>query len=171
MSRTVGYFFTLAMKGKFERGMDEFYRAMIEISDEPYPEILREPLEDRVSTDTLSGILLGAFEGAFPIFASQETTRRGYILKVALRLQLLRHGEYPNTLDELSVRLPEQILMDPLSTGRFIYNKTADGYLLYSLGLDLDDDGGIAGEPSHQNDYDGDIVFEAPKATVADSHG
>lgn len=169
MRRTAGYFITLVMTGKFERGRDNLYRTMIEISDEPYPEILREPLKDRVSTDTLSGTLLPALEKSFPIYASQEVTRRGYILKVALRLHLLRHGAYPESLDELSVRLPEQVLMDPLSTDRFIYKKTADGYLFYSFGVDLDDDGGKPDESLSDKNKDGDIVFEPPKTTAADS--
>ncbi len=166
MRRTFGYLFSFVLTGKFKREMDNFYRAMIEISEKPYPEILREPLEDRVPTGTFSGILLPALEKSFPAYASQEATRRGYILKVALRLRLLRHGEYPDNLDELSVRLPDQILIDPLSTNRFIYIKTVDGYLFYSFGVDLDDDGGKPDESLYDKNKDGDIVFEPPKEVV-----
>jgi hypothetical protein len=169
MSRTSGHLYGSAVGPIYARRMDTFYQALIEISEKPYPEILREPLKDRIPTDTMTEIMLPAIEKAFPLIAWQEVTRRGYILKVALRLHCLCHGEYPESLEELSVTLPEEMLVDPLSTNRFIYRKTGDGYLFYSFGVDLDDDGGKPDESLYDKNKDGDIVFEPPVPFVPDS--
>lgn len=167
MYRTGQYLISLATIGGFERRTDEFYKALMEISEEPYPEVLRQPLGERIPTDILSGIVLPAIEKSFRSYAWQEATRRAHILKVALRLHKLRDGTYPESLDELSVALAEQILMDPLSTNRFIYNRTDDGYLFYSFGLDLDDDGAKPDKSRYDGNDDGDIVFKPPEAMEA----
>ena len=35
--------------------------------------------------------------------------------------------------------------MDPFSDGSFVYKKTDSGFLLYSFGMNLEDDGGVLG--------------------------
>lgn len=49
-----------------------------------------------------------------------------------------RHGGYPTALSQLGPALPR----DPYSGGAFRYRPTPSGYLLYSLGPDLRDQGG-----------------------------
>jgi hypothetical protein len=62
----------------------------------------------------------------------------------ALRFQKEK-GKFPDNLDELVkagylTKLPD----DPFSNGQLTYKKTADGFLLYSWGSNLKDDGGQA---------------------------
>ena len=163
MRRTCSYLLARLTGWWWIGNTDRFYRDLAEISGGPYPNIIGEPLEDRVQANMAAGIMLPALEKAFPTIAWQEVTRRAYILRFALRLHKLRHGDYPDSLGELSVEVPEQLLIDPLSTDRFKYEKTDDGYLLYSFGVDLDDDNGRAAKRSPGGNEDGDIVFEPPE--------
>ncbi len=56
------------------------------------------------------------------------------------------HDSYPPTLDALkSADLPE-IPTDPFSGKSLVYRTTGDGYLLYSVGFNLKDDGGVEGK-------------------------
>jgi tetratricopeptide (TPR) repeat protein len=143
---------------------DRSFRALIELSEEPYPVLLREPLEDRILTG------MPAYRGAMFVLARRDAQRRGFIIKVALQLHKLHHGEYPESFNELSGIVPEEMLVDPLSTNRFIYQKTDDGYLFYSYGIDFDDDGGTPhGDRYNHKHREGDIVFEPPVAMKAEA--
>lgn len=81
----------------------------------------------------------------------------------ALRFQK-ENRKYPDTLDELVktghlTKLPD----DPFSNGSLTYKKTADGFLLYSWGSNLKDDGGqvVRGEKGKPKWFadEGDWVF------------
>ena len=63
-------------------------------------------------------------------------------LALALKSFQLEHGEYPASLSELSAAgwsLPA----DPFSGQPFVYRREGKGYLLYSIGPDLADSGGL----------------------------
>jgi len=168
MRRTGEYLLTRLTLPIYIRKTDKFYTALIDISEKPYPEIFREPLEGRIPTDILSKIMLPGIEKFMLTAATQETTRRGHILKIALHLHLLKNKEYPETLEELAATVPEHIFIDPFSENRFIYKKTDKGYLLYSVGGDLDDDGGEKAERPWAPGADGDMVFEPPEPEPQD---
>jgi membrane protease YdiL (CAAX protease family) len=52
-------------------------------------------------------------------------------------------GEWPESLEQLvEAGYLEHVPLDCYSNGPLIYKRTADGFLLYSLGADFDDDGG-----------------------------
>ena len=67
---------------------------------------------------------------------------------LAIELYREKHAQLPDSLDRLIPRflpaIPED-LMDPGRPIKFI--RTGDGYLLYSVGSDGDDDGGIPADP------------------------
>ncbi len=160
MRRSGAYLWSGLTTPLHNRKMDKLFQALADISEKPYLEILREPLEDRAPGGTLSEILLPGIEKFFISAAWQETKRRANIVRVALHLYRLRNGEYPESLDELSATVPDHAMIDPFSADRFNYKRTDDGYLLYSLGRDLDDDGGKDGGGLYpMKDYDGDMVF------------
>jgi hypothetical protein len=56
----------------------------------------------------------------------------------------------------------KEVPQDPYSDGDLVYRKTEDGFTLYSLGADFDDDGGIE-NPDNQwgqiKEGGGDRVF------------
>jgi hypothetical protein len=53
------------------------------------------------------------------------------------------HGDYAESLDRLlEADLLKKLPMDPYSDGPLVYRRTDDGFVLYSLGADFEDDGG-----------------------------
>jgi hypothetical protein len=52
------------------------------------------------------------------------------------------HGSYPRTLDELRSELGWKLKEEPFSGKDFIYKLEGKGFLLYSIGINLKDDGG-----------------------------
>jgi hypothetical protein len=57
------------------------------------------------------------------------------------------HGDYPENLDRLlKPDLLKKLPMDPYSDKPLVYRRTADGFILYSLGPDFHDDGGEVAE-------------------------
>ena len=75
----------------------------------------------------------------------------------ALALEQFRaahNNRYPAGLSELTPNYLVTILMDPFDGQPLRYRKQDDGYVLYSIGSDLKDDGG-----KPMNGKGGDIVF------------
>ncbi|MBU1631173.1 MAG: hypothetical protein KKH49_05175, partial [Candidatus Omnitrophica bacterium] len=58
---------------------------------------------------------------------------------LALKIYKEENGTYPETLDFLS-----EFPIDPFSGKKLIYKKIADSFILYSLGPNMEDDGGIS---------------------------
>jgi len=87
---------------------------------------------------------------------------------VALDLKVYKHeqGAYPEKLDELPEASEQGYAEDVFSGKRFKYRRNGEGFLLYSLGRDLDDDGGaplgrmVNGKPEWE---DGDLVWRCSK--------
>jgi hypothetical protein len=52
-----------------------------------------------------------------------------------------REGKYPATLPELG--LPEKAITDPFTGRPFIYRTERDNVLVYSVGFDREDGGGV----------------------------
>ncbi|MCK5428973.1 MAG: hypothetical protein KAI94_05850, partial [Anaerolineales bacterium] len=73
---------------------------------------------------------------------------------LALERWKLDKGRYPDRIDELvDGGYLAGLAMDPYSDGPLIYRKTNDGFTLYSVGTDFDDDGG-----EHGTDSEGKVV-------------
>ncbi len=63
----------------------------------------------------------------------------------ALERFRLKHGQYPESLSALSPEWIPQLPLDPITGEPFKYQRQADGqFLLYSVGWDEKDDGGIS---------------------------
>lgn len=75
------------------------------------------------------------------------------------------HGEYPDSLEILvEAGLLEALPMDPFSDQPLVYRRTEDGFTLYSVGLNITDDGGVLGNDlkkgtSNPWSETGDAVF------------
>jgi hypothetical protein len=99
---------------------------------------------------------------------TQATTRTGTIrqllkAEIALRKYRLDTGEFPQRLNDLVPNFMSTLPTDPYDVkgGPLCYSRTADGFLLYSVGYDRDDDGG---RPSPRDGgllEDGDIRLDS----------
>jgi hypothetical protein len=92
--------------------------------------------------------------------------RRAFALLIAteaaVRRYILECGAPPDSLAALAPEYLRQIPDDPLGNGPFIYRRTADGYVLYSVGGNRVDDGGqrVSLVDSRET---GDLFFDAPE--------
>lgn len=95
--------------------------------------------------------------------SAEKTARAQTIVKLAevacaLERYHLRHGAFPETLDQLAPGILSTSPLDPMNNEPFHYRRTDDGwYLLYSVGLNGQDDGGeflvMKGKKSEQLDW------------------
>ena len=81
----------------------------------------------------------------------------------ALRVYQIEHNVYPPSLDELHKSIGWEIPNDPFNNKPFIYRREGKGYIIYSVGPDMKDNGGIdqrtarrknLGKPSFEVEYD-----------------
>jgi len=95
-------------------------------------------------------------------------------LALALAAHRAEHGGYPATLNALAPAYLATIPNDPFTDKPFTYRPSAGGYLLYSVGPDLQDDGGrqmtsAAGAKGDLAVVAGDAVVATQPATTAPS--
>ena len=83
-----------------------------------------------------------------------ESHQREVNLNLALALMKYRldHESYPKKLRELSPDYIPEISKDLFSDTSILYNSVNEGFLLYSVGPNLRDDGGIEDRPADQDD-------------------
>ena len=83
---------------------------------------------------------------------------RGFQATVASMLYEKQNGAYPESLRSLiDGGYMDKVPQDPFSDGPLVYRKTDDGFMLYSVGLNMIDDDGVVGE--RKWDQQGDAVF------------
>jgi hypothetical protein len=75
--------------------------------------------------------------------------RKGTLIMVALKHYKNAHGNWPENLTEIkSLALPDTFI-DPLNNGKFVYKRTANGFILYSKGKNgIDEEGQFGGKTS-----------------------
>ncbi len=163
MRRVRNYLMFRLFKRRYLQETQRFGRYIIELSKTPYPEIHREKLNEKIPENELSQLAFGLIPDFLFLVTRQQTAQRANIIRVALHLHLLKSGTYPEKLDELAALMPKEALIDPFSTGQFIYRRTDDGYLLYSVGGNMKDDGGMQAKPPLSKETHGDFVFRTPQ--------
>jgi len=80
------------------------------------------------------------------IYFRVAADNHGSRLIVALRRYKNEYGRWPETLDGIKNLVPEEILIDPINGGSFVYKLTEENFTLYSKGKNNIDDGGGRGE-------------------------
>ena len=76
-------------------------------------------------------------------YLRQLASRRGSRILIALRRYRNTNDRWPQTLDSIKNLVPEQILVDPINNGSFVYKLTEEDFTLYSKGENNIDEGGI----------------------------
>lgn len=83
--------------------------------------------------------------------ARYEAKQRLATIGLALAAYRARHEEYPAELSELVPDYVAEVPLDPYTDAPFVYQLNGTGYILYALGPNLVDDGGI---DVSENDFD-----------------
>jgi hypothetical protein len=71
---------------------------------------------------------------------------------ILLKIYKVRKGEYPETLKDLPEDLLKRLPKDPFSGDDFIYHKKGNGFILYSIGPNYQDDGGVYNKSEGKDD-------------------
>jgi len=101
-----------------------------------------------------NGLLWGGVPGAANREASCLADLRLALTAVALEQFRATHNQYPTALSELAPNYLTTTPVDPFDGRPLRYRKQVAGYVLYSIGPDLKDNGG-----KRTNGNGGDIVF------------
>jgi len=76
-------------------------------------------------------------------------------LGIALRRYRMKHGEYPDKLDALTPAFIDTLPVDPFSGKDYVYRRAGKGFIVYSIGGNGVDDGGV----DSRHISEGDVVF------------
>ncbi len=106
----------------------------------------------------LTQMLLPALSRAYNQEARLDALLGDAEIALACYIYEAKHGEFPSSLKELTPGILPTLPLDPFTGNNYIYRKERKGFVVYSVGDNLKDDGGKWGKP---NRYTGDfdIVF------------
>ena len=111
-----------------------------------------------VDRNTLLYILMPAVEKVHSLSYRFKTGAAASSTVLTLVSYKQENGEYPIDLEQLvEAKYISALPLDPFSDQPLVYRKTGDDFILYSVGLDFDDDGGVQGEKLWAEE--GDAVF------------
>jgi hypothetical protein len=94
------------------------------------------------------------FEKAAQTMALHQTLANEAFVACGLERYRLAHGYYPETLESLVPQFAEKVPHDIIGGQPLKYHRTADGqFLLYSIGWNEKDDGGVPGKTAAEGDW------------------
>jgi len=146
-----------------EQKLDAQIEPLLRAFDGDYSQLL-ELTSGKHVMNVLDGrvLNLGYFDlrGAAQMLWGQPMRRQATRAVLALNQYKARHGSYPTTLADLVPEFIESVPADVFGEGPLRYERTcADAYLLYSIGVDDEDDGGERNKAGEV----GDFVFSEPR--------
>ena len=130
------------------------------------------PLAGKSLRNVLSVVMEGIFVSPLRSSNSIDLTAedRGMLHRdmeqVALAMAAYRadHGSYPDRLETLAPKYIKKIPIDVFSDGPLHYQRQGKGYLLYSVGVDGEDNGGHTFDSEEPGD---DLVIRVPRKETA----
>ena len=164
-------FFNYLDRQELTQRIDRFYQqAELLLRITPWnagSEAKQEKLDEIAKDSFLLKLLAPALGRANMLAWRMETHRRALLTVLAILRYQKEKSRYPARLDELvGEGYLDKLPMDPYSAGPLVYRRMDAGFLLYSFGTDLKDDGGRLGrgregKPKMWAD-EGDWVFWPP---------
>lgn len=91
-----------------------------------------------------SAMLLPALNKTFITLARNDARIQQTIIVSALKLYKIQYGEYPQNISDISPAIISSLPKDPFTSEDFIYRKQYRSFILYSVGENLEDEGGIS---------------------------
>ncbi len=125
---------------------------------------LNEQVETKIKGNLFLQTLMPAFDSINRLCYCIKTDVKSVpVITAALRFKA-DIGQYPQDLTQLKqAGYINKIPIDPFSDKPLVYRKTDEGFILYSVGLDYKDDGGVLGTNSEGQKTiwagEGDAVF------------
>ncbi len=131
----------------------------ISISNKPYWQIVNvlDEYEKGIPKYYPTKMMFPAIEAYFEREAYHDALIGAGEIAIELRLYKSRHGIYPGTLKELALNTTRELPLDPFTGQSYIYRKEKEGFIVYSVGANLKDDGGE--DERHGGLYEIDIVW------------
>lgn len=120
----------------------QWYRTCTEYVSMPYYEFKQTYQEPSVDQNPFAEWFLRQIQPAPAAEAKSDAGRAGTLLVGALQLYHDLHGQWPEDIDALAPAFLRQVPHDPFTGEPFIYRAHPDGFLLYSAGANMLDDGG-----------------------------
>jgi hypothetical protein len=148
--------FQFSMSNKtsmLQSNLDYFNKLAVEVQ-QPYTGTSKVPVPDN-AIGRMNGNLI-ATQGRQQHLAKQAVLD---IIRIEVALYRFRaaNGRYPASLEEVTPNLLKSVPVDPFGRGKpYIYQNKGNGFLLYSIGVDMKDDAGRPAKSSNQPG--GDIV-------------
>jgi hypothetical protein len=139
---------------ELEAQVSEFirdYRGFVSSIDRPYYEVRDLPVEQMISDNIFSREILPFIADMPAVQAHVDAERLGIATTLALEMYRQEQGAYPGSLDALSPDYLQLVPKDPFTNKPFVYHTTDDGYTLYSVGKDAEDNGGATDDWDEDN--------------------
>jgi hypothetical protein len=134
----------------FESALEQVnrhYDAMTTAFQAPFPEgaQMMRALDEAVTSgeagrNPVMREMLPALSRYHALHTRAETNRRATMLTANIKAYRQQYGEYPESLDVFGDR---EFVVDPFTDQRFVYRRTGDDFMLYSLSMNGVDDGGL----------------------------
>ena len=111
----------------------------------------------------MASVLLPALDKVPRRGAAAQTAADQAALACALERYRLANGQFPEKLDALMPQFTPQLPHDVITGEPYKYRRTNDGqFVLYSVGWNEKDDGGVPGKTLWRDDKDGDWIWQYP---------
>jgi hypothetical protein len=150
--------------------VDRYWRAMEAELQKPYP-ARTPPKPSPPEWDPVLGGFSADLGNAQVSFARFRAYLRLLRVELALREYRVQAGAFPTSLQQLVPAPLAQVPQDPFSEQDLRYRRQGAGYLLYSVGPDLKDNGGTpipwAAGPASPGDVVAGKLFTRPKNSTA----
>ena len=165
-----------AMNGVMDEFESTFGKPVYEtnIKDRYFEDMLQKYASNDIGTRTLMQMLLPAVEQVRVATERVQGYRNGVLAGIAVHRYRLANGSFPETINQLVPEFLESVPVDVITGDPLKYQLTDGEPVIYSVGADLDDDGGVEAVdsdgkevtdvnqhfyPANTNKLDGDWVL------------
>ena len=139
--------FVLATRKQTVEKIEEFTEAYAVAAKQPYwnrdmPDY-EEFLQENETKHMFLSFLMPAFDSVIHASDRLNARHEGVLTGIALQRYFLEHGKWPGSLVELSPEFLAEIPTDIVTGNEMLLSFDEQGPIVYSVGNDLDDDGGV----------------------------
>ena len=107
----------------------------------------------RTIADMMASMLEESYYSVHDQYLRNIAEQRGARVIFALRRYKNKTGHWPETLDDIKDLIPDEILVDSINGGSFVYRLTEENFTLYSKGKNNIDEGGERDKESGADDW------------------